>query len=666
MFFLFHIMHIFFSNAEASPIPKKCKKSDSRHVEFEHPNQKNRKNNPNHCDVGNIFSLAAKDIKLFQKNDALKRSNKSKEVNDRTKGDPEQIEEEKSTAISQIPFIQINNLFAKNPEINFEHKASEVFSFGHEPLNNDQSSSQTKLPSFKTGFPKQFYDYENLESTKTESRTQSTSEKQIFYFDISIRSENSFLENIKEHSFDDETPCINEAQGFCSEIENNDSEPNGEIESDFDKNNSSLQVNHTQRKHDQGMDFSNVYDSRWPYNNIKTQNRDIVIKKFVIEMTNKVSNTLQNELSLIIQEELGGKLNKQDNSTGVDLGEPEILSNLQKENERFFTKELKTNEDFEEIVEHGKRLVKFEANSYLNPRTSDEMQKAQGFNLINYSHELKNTKIHFIVPEIKYLLNSFEKNDNSIILKGHALLVDYYCKIIKILANLIFENNINANKNKTKEENNEAKILMNRRIFFLRKLLAELYILFQNEFNKVEIYRILNMINYFSTLVRNKRSYFRRLPCMLKLRYIFRFLFDPDSKPNNNFLAELIQDINNIYTENKTENVEMFFQKKLTDLFYNYYCLPIYYEKVLTIINGYKIYPNIRNILDRETKKIKDLHKKTCMNNTAENAEAYLNAKLKEFMELERTLSYLEKKYCRKIFYSWIILKNEALVISIM
>ncbi|TBU06198.1 hypothetical protein CWI36_0494p0010 [Hamiltosporidium magnivora] len=82
----------------------------------------------------------------------------------------------------------------------------------------------------------------------------------------------------------------------------------------------------------------------------------------------------------------------------------------------------------------------FEKNSYSNLSTSEIMQKIDGYHLINYANELRKTKIDLIVPELNYLLASFEENIIDNILHGNALLINYYYEITKIIINLILTN----------------------------------------------------------------------------------------------------------------------------------------------------------------------------------------------------------------------------------
>ncbi|TBU09111.1 hypothetical protein CWI36_0061p0030 [Hamiltosporidium magnivora] len=627
IFFSIHIINICFSDIEASLPRKKAKHERVEHIGAEHSERKSTVESARDCG--------------FEEYNEFRRSNKRKELEDAIDDNLEQNGEENLTLSSQNTFFQINYLFPKNTESNPGVKASEVVSISDQAIKNVQSFHKTKLPKFRTAFPKNFHDYESEESIKTKCMTQSVSESQFPGLDIYTGSENLARENSHNYFFENKISCFNNAQEYSNDVVNQDSEPNEEIISNLDENNGPLQDDHAQGKHDMGIDFLKAHNSEQPYNDISAQDRDKAIENFILQMANKVIVGLQNELSSIIREELGSKINKHDNSTDSDLMEPGILSDLQNKNSIFYRFEFKKNDDFKEIYKNRDRLVKFEYYTYFNLSPFDVMQKIKGYDLLSYSLELKKTGIHLIVSEIRYLLSIFELKNDYNIAKGHVLLVHYYYNIIKILANLIFGNNQEANKEKPEEKRYEAAALIQKRIFFMRKLLSELFILFQNDINKVKMYRILNMINFFSTVVGHKGSYFRKNHYILKMRFIFRFLFDPDLKPNNIFLAEIIHDI---HSKNIIHCVEMYFKKKLTALFYDYYCINIYFDKVLAIIDSYKVYNDLLKFLKIEVGEIEKLKQKACIESMSGYTNARLISMLKIYIELECRVTYLERK----------------------
>ncbi|TBT98168.1 hypothetical protein CWI37_1871p0010 [Hamiltosporidium tvaerminnensis] len=355
IFFSIHIINICFSNIEASLPRKKAKHEHIEHIGAEYSERKSKVESAKDCG--------------FEEYNELRRSNNRKELEGAKYDNKEQNSEENLTLSSQNSFFQKNYLFPKNTESKPVDKASEVFGIGDQAIKNVQSFPKTKLPPFRTAFPKKFYDYDSAESIKTKPMAQSVSESQFPGLDIYTGSDNLAKENSHNYFFENKFFCSTNAQEHRTEVVNQDSELNEEINSNLGENTGPLKDYHAQKEHDMGIDFLKAHDA---------QDRDKAIENFVIQMEKRVSVDLQNELSSIIQEELSSKINKHDNSTDSDLMEPGILSDLLNKNSIFYRFEFKTNEDLEEIYKNRDRLVKFEHYTYFNLKNFDVMQKIKG------------------------------------------------------------------------------------------------------------------------------------------------------------------------------------------------------------------------------------------------------------------------------------------------
>ncbi|TBU10178.1 hypothetical protein CWI38_1962p0010 [Hamiltosporidium tvaerminnensis] len=309
-------------------------------------------------------------------------------------------------------------------------------------------------------------------------------------------------------------------------------------------------------------------------------------------------------------------------------------------------------------------------NSYSNLSTSEIMRKIDGYHLINYANELRKTKIHLIVPELNYLLDSFEENIIDNILHGNALLIHYYYEITKIIINLILANsnkfdiniirkNSRGNekmegkeeksgkiskeekKKKTLDESEDVRLLDIRRIFFIKRLLSELFPLFQYDSVKIEIYKTLNLLYFISHFIHLSRSYLRKYFFRYKMNFLFRFLFDSNINFKNDFNKKLIEDILG-ENENGT-NPDLFIKSKLTALFRDYFCLDIFFDKGIAIIETYKVFA-IAKDKDKVVTKTNIIAKlkKDSEQNLLENIDAYKNRKINIFLKLEFEINHSE------------------------
>ncbi|KAK1350390.1 hypothetical protein LUQ84_000628 [Hamiltosporidium tvaerminnensis] len=247
IFFSIHIINICFSNIEASLPRKKAKHEHVEHIGAEYSERKSKVESANDCG--------------FEEYNGLRRSNNRKELEGAKNDNKEQNREENLTLSSQNSFFQKNYLFPKNTESKPVDKASEVFGIGDQAIKNLQSFPKTKLPPFRTAFPKKFYDYDSAESIKTKPMAQSVSESQFPGLDIYTGSDNLAKENSHNYFFENKFFCSTNAQEHRTEVVNQDSELNEEINSNLGENTGPLKDYHAQKEHDMGIDFLKAHES---------------------------------------------------------------------------------------------------------------------------------------------------------------------------------------------------------------------------------------------------------------------------------------------------------------------------------------------------------------------------------------------------------------------
>ncbi|KAK1349468.1 hypothetical protein LUQ84_3596 [Hamiltosporidium tvaerminnensis] len=154
--------------------------------------------------------------------------------------------------------------------------------------------------------------------------------------------------------------------------------------------------------------------------------------------------------------------------TDGGLNEENILFKLKDKNSEFYRNEYETYEDLKTILKFRRKLVKFE-NTFFSELATSEWSKIIEQNMcVNPLENIKKSKINLIFPELNLFFESFKANQFAYISKGHILYVHYLYEIISLLTYSIFQNNENFLKNKSQDEISRSKILMNRRIFFMR------------------------------------------------------------------------------------------------------------------------------------------------------------------------------------------------------
>ncbi|TBU13114.1 hypothetical protein CWI38_0526p0010 [Hamiltosporidium tvaerminnensis] len=332
--------------------------------------------------------------------------------------------------------------------------------------------------------------------------------------------------------------------------------------------------------------------------------------------------------------------------TDDGLDEENILFKLKDKNSEFYRNEYETYEDLKTILKFRRKLVKFENTFFPELATSEWAKTIEQNMCVNPLENIKKSKINLIFPELNLFFESFKANQFAYISKGHILYVHYLYEIMSLLTYSIFQNNESFLKNKSKDEISRSKILMNRRIFFMRILISELFISFEQDILKVQIYLLLNLLHYFSTLTLNRAVYFNTLLFKIKIRYIFRFIFDTNIKTGEDFKNSLLLGL--IY-QLKMPNASKLLQRGLFDLFLNNFCVPIYIDSILALINIYrdKFGKVSTDIVSVEGKEIKNLHQKINLLNFSQNTQTHDSRMLEIFLELECRISNLERRILR-------------------
>ncbi|TBU11114.1 hypothetical protein CWI38_1378p0020 [Hamiltosporidium tvaerminnensis] len=616
--FSLFLIHIYFNAVEASPDRKKVKISDHEENSFKNHETLAIIDGIDYLGFAKIFSHQSKPLISSNPIEGAISSDR-REISNATGSDSK-------TYIDEPQLTELDT------------KAQEEYSL-----------------TFQAFSAKRFYDQKFTEADSYEDMSQKGSQLEFSFDDVSSYMELNSTEKVQE---------------FHCEIYPNDFEVNRSITSGTNTNKTSLSIHQTIGKNN-AVNDSSKFDLEFQSKDTNGSDnwKEAVNKLFIKGLIENSGSNMREELISIVKDELEKKIEEQDRQSDVD-SEEEVLSCLKNKESKFYCNKFKSNSDFKEILNFGRRLVSFEKNSYSNLSTSEIMQKIDGYHLINYANELRKTKIHLIVPELNYLLDSFEENIIDNILHGNALLIHYYYEITKIIINLILTNsnkvdiniirkNSRGNekmegkeeksgkiskeekKKKTLDESEEVRLLDIRRIFFIKRLLSELFPLFQYDSVKIEIYKTLNLLYFISHFIHLSRSYLRKYFFRYKMNFLFRFLFDSNIYFKNDFNKKFIEDILG-ENENGT-NPDLFIKNKLTALFRDYFCLDIFFYKGIAIIETYKVFAiaKDKDKLRTKTNIIAKL-KEDSEQNLLENIDAYKNRKINIFLKLEFEINHSE------------------------
>ncbi|TBU09090.1 hypothetical protein CWI36_0064p0020 [Hamiltosporidium magnivora] len=199
----------------------------------------------------------------------------------------------------------------------------------------------------------------------------------------------------------------------------------------------------------------------------------------------------------------------------------------------FTLETFKENYDFNKILEVGKNLVEIEILSYSK---FDAVGIAETIKPIKYSEiisEVKKSQLNIICVELNYIYEKCGNFTETSIKKGHVIYMHYIWVVIKYLTDLLFDEKLCRNE---LHYINTLNIIT----FFIRKLLSELLIGFNFDPQKVETYRILNTISYYSANAPDYKKYFSYNLFTIMMRASFRFLFDSVCKIDYNWNTDLI------------------------------------------------------------------------------------------------------------------------------
>ncbi|TBU05056.1 hypothetical protein CWI36_0680p0010 [Hamiltosporidium magnivora] len=367
--------------------------------------------------------------------------------------------------------------------------------------------------------------------------------------------------------------------------------------------------------------------------NIKMKERKIHvmmsdIPSFNLFFNRKISqknlNDVNHESILIIKEELLSLIftsNSTDNCNennyyDDDLDEKNILENLKNKNSKFYPNEN---------------------NFFLNLSRLESLEKITEFFWFNPFNNIENTKINLLFPELNFLQNFSKKT-------RHILYVYYLYEVISLITYSIPLNNNKVVKYKSCDKKSVSKNLIDKKIFFTRILLSELFYSFQKTPEKIRIYRLLNTLYYFSTVTIKKGKYFRISLFELKLRFIFRFLFDKNIRIEDGFKNDLFLCI---ICQLTNPSASKLIQRRLFALICSHCSVNIYMDKATALVNIYrdKFCGNKRleTIFNQEAQNIINLKESINSMDFSQNKHDFDIQVLKILLDLEFRISHIEK-----------------------
>ncbi|TBU06779.1 hypothetical protein CWI39_0426p0010 [Hamiltosporidium magnivora] len=363
--------------------------------------------------------------------------------------------------------------------------------------------------------------------------------------------------------------------------------------------------------------------------------KNIKRKKWLcLDDENMFLNEVNHEYILIIKEELFSIIftsNSIDNFNennyyDDDLDEKNILENLKNKNSKFYPNEVKTFEDLKTIL------------------ISEWCKKITEYICLNPFKNIENTKINLIFPELNFFTEFFKENQFQYIFKGHILYVYYLYEVISLITYSIPLNNNMVVKYKSREKKSCSKNLIGKIIFFTRNLLSELFYSFQKNPEKIQIYRLLNTLHYFSTLTIEKGKYFSIFLFELKMRYIFRFLFETNIRIEDGFKNDLFL---GIICQLTNPSASKLIQRRLFALICSHCSVNIYMDKATALVNIYrdKFCGNKRleTIFNQEAQNIINLKESINSMDFSQNKHDFDIQVLKILLELEFRISHIEK-----------------------
>ncbi|TBU07422.1 hypothetical protein CWI39_0320p0010 [Hamiltosporidium magnivora] len=326
---------------------------------------------------------------------------------------------------------------------------------------------------------------------------------------------------------------------------------------------------------------------------------------FFRKISQKNLNDVNHESILIIKEELLSLIftsNSTDNCNennyyDDDLDEKNILENLKK---------------------------KIQSSIPMN--RLEWLEKITEYICLNPFKNIENTKINLLFPELNFLQNFSKKT------------------IISLITYSIPLNNDKVVKYKSCDKKSVSKNLIDKKIFFTRILLSELFYSFQKTHEKIRIYRLLNTLYYFSTVTIKKGKYFRISLFELKLRFIFRFLFDKNIRIEDGFKNDLFLCI---ICQLTNPSASKLIQRRLFALICSHCSVNIYMDKATALVNIYrdKFCGNKRleTIFNQEAQNIINLKESINSMDFSQNKHDNDIQVLKILLDLEFRISHIEK-----------------------
>ncbi|TBT99565.1 hypothetical protein CWI37_1299p0010 [Hamiltosporidium tvaerminnensis] len=360
--------------------------------------------------------------------------------------------------------------------------------------------------------------------------------------------------------------------------------------------------------------------------------KNIKRKKWLcLDDENMFLNEVNHEYILIIKEELFSIIftsNSIDNFNennyyDDDLDEKNILENLKNKNSKFYPNEN---------------------NFFSKLSRSEWCKKITEYICLNPFKNIENTKINLIFPELNFFTEFFKENQFQYIFKGHILYVHYLYKVISLITYSIPLNNNKVVKYKSREKKSCSKNLIDKIIFFTRNLLSELFYSFQKNPEKIQIYRLLNTLHYFSTLIIEKGKYFSIFLFELKMRFIFRSLFETNIRIEDGFKNDLFL---GIICQLTNPSASKLIQRRLFALICSHCSVNIYMDKATALVNIYrdKFCGNKRleTIFNQEAQNIRNLKDKIKSMDFSQNKHDFDIQVLKILLDLEFRISHIEK-----------------------
>ncbi|TBU00878.1 hypothetical protein CWI37_0873p0010 [Hamiltosporidium tvaerminnensis] len=308
-----------------------------------------------------------------------------------------------------------------------------------------------------------------------------------------------------------------------------------------------------------------------------------------------------------------------------------------------YLEDFNINSNFNELLDVGKKLIEYEIFFYSSLSTEELIKNISINNYYQIISALKNTKMDLIFPELKYIYEIQEFKNVNLLKKGYVLYVHYICAVLKHLSDIVIKNQSKNRKNKECSiKSNKITIITKKKItFYSRKLIADLLFGLNHDSEKIETYRILNTISYYSANITKKNKYLHKNFFVIMMRFLYRFLFDSECKvnkeTNQDLIIGMICDLHN-------RPADLILSRRISEIFLKNFCQNFFLEKcsigLMELefkIQGIAIIKTITTISSESKRIIEKL-------NNLKEPQTHKSILLETLIEFEFIMSYTDRK----------------------